>query len=53
MTRGAGSAAAMSLKKFRAIEVLLLELATFPRRQPCGIGLSSWTLEHRFIPNPG
>lgn len=41
----AGSAAAMSLKKFPNLEVLLLDKATFPRRKVCGSGLSPWTLK--------
>ena len=41
----AGSAAAMSLKKFSGIEVILLDKATFPRRKVCGSGLSPWTLQ--------
>lgn len=40
----AGSAAAMSLQQFRGVEVLLLERGTFPRRKPCGSGLSPWAL---------
>jgi flavin-dependent dehydrogenase len=35
----------MSLSKFSQIEVLLLDKATFPRRKPCGSGLSPWTLD--------
>ncbi|WP_445632763.1 NAD(P)/FAD-dependent oxidoreductase [Nostoc sp. DSM 114161] len=41
----AGCAAAINLKKFSNIEVLLLDKATFPRRKVCGSGLSPWTLE--------
>jgi geranylgeranyl reductase family protein len=41
----AGSAAAMSLRQFPGIEVLLLERGTFPRQKPCGSGLSPWALE--------
>lgn len=41
----AGSAAAMSLCRFRGVDVLLLDRATFPRRKVCGSGLSPWTLD--------
>jgi geranylgeranyl reductase family protein len=41
----AGSAAAMSLARVGAAEVLLLDRASFPRTKVCGSGLSPWTLE--------
>jgi geranylgeranyl reductase family protein len=41
----AGSAAAMSLARWRGTEVLLLDRAAFPRRKVCGSGLSPWALE--------
>ena len=41
----AGSATAMSLRRFPGVEVLLLDRATFPRRKACGSGLSPWCLE--------
>lgn len=41
----AGSAAAISLRRFGGVEVCLLERAVLPRRKACGSGLSPWCLE--------
>src|SRR3989442_653529 len=40
----AGSAAAMALLRYRGLEVVLLDRASFPRRKVCGSGLSPWAL---------
>lgn len=41
----AGSSAAIALSRYRSVETLLLDRATFPRRKPCGSGLSPWALD--------
>ena len=41
----AGSATAMSLARYRGMEVSLLERARFPRKKACGSCLSPWCLE--------
>jgi geranylgeranyl reductase family protein len=41
----AGSAAAIALSNRRSVETVLLEAQTFPRRKPCGSGLSPWCLD--------